>query len=267
MTDEIDLDELDVATDEEADEGPNAGDWFWKGDGDPDDEPDPVPATPVAGTSDPADGEQPGAAESPDDSSGGAADSDGESSAKGSSAETRVPHVPRENKDKPVGIPVDQGGAGGTTAAEQTGGGAEPAHPDGDDEAVAASGPHGGGIDDMTLALTYDAVKRFADPQAVIREAAAWADWIGIVGDVETYVISSFQRTHGVDVDFFSGSGQAPAERLATIDTHSMFYAERMVVVGPPDAEAIADAAGWEFVPLATAAEKAGWELTDEDDA
>jgi hypothetical protein len=172
-----------------------------------------------------------------------------------------VPHVPRENKNKPVGIPKDSGGAGADAAAEYTDAEKVAEHPDSGNVAE-ASGPHGGGVDDMARVLTYQAVKRLEDPQLVIQAAKAWADWVGIVGDVESYVINKFQRDHGVDVDFFSGSGQTPAERLADIDEHSMFYAERMVVVGLPDDEAIAEAADWEFVPLTDAAEKADWELT-----
>lgn len=43
-----------------------------------------------------------------------------------------------------------------------------------------------------------------------------------------------------------------------------MFYAERMVLVGLEDEAWMAEAADWEFVPLAEAAEAAGWSLTDE---
>jgi len=245
MTDQIDLDDIDAGEDDEPEA--NEGDWFWRDAGEPAGTPDPEPADVAPGPDEP---------DGPDQAD--QADERGESGSGAGASGGPVPHVPRENKNDPVGIPKEQGGAGGGAAAD-TEDVAE--HPDAD--GAEPSGPHGGGVDDMTMALTYDAVKRFADPQAVIREAGAWADWIGIVGDVETFVISSFQRQHGVDVDFFSGSGQSPAERLADIDDHSMFYAERMVVVGPPEAEAIAEQANWEFVPLSEAAGKADWELTD----
>ncbi|MFB6255164.1 MAG: hypothetical protein ABEH58_00280, partial [Haloplanus sp.] len=39
MTDRIDLDDIDT-DDGESDDQPNRGDWFWRGEGDPDTEPD-----------------------------------------------------------------------------------------------------------------------------------------------------------------------------------------------------------------------------------
>jgi len=116
----------------------------------------------------------------------------------------------------------------------------------------------------MTMALTYRAARRLARPASAFTDADAWADWVGIVGRVETPVINRFQRDHGVDADFFSGTGTAPGERLAEIGPRSMFYAERMVVVGVEgEDERVAAAADWEFVPLAEAAEKADWALDE----
>jgi len=259
MTDEIDLDELDVQDDEEM---PNRGDWFWGGEGDPEDEPDPGTVS-VRPDSD-AEAESPDAATSTStDADAGVEGSGGDTASAGPGSQA-VPHVPRENKDKPVGIPTDSGGAGGAAATDTDPASNVAEDPAAGAESVEASGPHGGGIDDMTMAVTYDAARQFADPQLVFREARAWADWVGIVGDVDAFVINKFQRDHGIDADFFSGAGQEPAERLADIDEHSMFYAERMVLVGRPDDEPIADRTGWEFIPLADAAEKAEWDLATE---
>ncbi|EMA09075.1 hypothetical protein SAMN05443574_114106 [Haloarcula vallismortis] len=261
MTDEIDLDELDVQDDEET---PNRGDWFWSGEGDPEDEPDPG-ATGTASVRPNSDAE----AESPDAATG--TSQDGDTGMEGNDGNTAsaarggqsVPHVPRENKDKPVGIPTDSGGAGGAAATNTDPASNVAEDPAAGEEPVDASGPHGGGIDDMTMAVTYDAARQFADPQRVFREARAWADWVGIVGDVDAFVINKFQRDNGIDADFFSGAGQEPAERLADINEHSMFYAERMVLVGRPADEPIAERTGWEFISLADAAEKADWDLAD----
>ncbi|WP_417344208.1 DUF7124 domain-containing protein [Halalkalicoccus salilacus] len=112
----------------------------------------------------------------------------------------------------------------------------------------------------MTMAFTYEAAKRLTDPGFVFA-GAAWADWVGLVGEVDAHVLNKFQRENGIDADFFNGSGTGPAERLAEITEMSMFFAERMVLVGTADEEWIAEEAGWEFVPIGTAAEKAGWEL------
>lgn len=246
MTDRIDLDELDVDDSPESDvEQPNYGDWFWKGEGDPDDEPERTTRT---ASSELADGPVP----------------DTETVETGADTREReqetgrerqpIPHVPRANKDKPIGLPIEQGGAGGGPAKD-------------DDESTpagsTASGPHGGGIDDMTLAITYEAARQLADPGLAFADASEWADWIGIVGHVEAHIINKFQRDALIDLDFFNGTGTGPGERLAEIDEHSMFFAQRMVVVGTEGEEEIAEAADWEFVPLAEAVAKADWALAE----
>ncbi|QDX41403.1 hypothetical protein [Salarchaeum sp. JOR-1] len=229
MTERIDLDDIETDTQDEQDA--DDGEWFWgRGDSDA----------------------------SPEDAAsidGGAATDAGVGSPSSETNADRIPHVPHENKDKPVGIPVESGGAGsGGTGGEQ-----EP-------EAPQASGPHGGGADDLTFAFTFDAVQRLADVRAALAEANEWADWIGIVGHVDAHEINSFLRETGLDIDFFNGSGDGPGERLADIGPSSMFYADRMAVVGleSTDDESIAAAADWEFVPLEHAAEQADWELAGE---
>jgi hypothetical protein len=223
MTDKIDLDDIDTGDADEPEA--NHGDWVWRDEGDPDAEPE-APTT--------------------------AASAGGETSTD-TTDEGPVPRVPRENEDKPAGVPTESGGSGaGATVSNAP-----------DDAEPMAEGPHGGGVDDMTLALTYDAVTELADPQLVVVSAREWADWVGIVGDVGAPVITKFQREHGIDADFFNGTGTGPAERLADIGTTSMFYAERLAVVGTSDDEWIAEEAGWEFVPLEKAAEKSGWDLEE----
>lgn len=244
MTDSIDLDEIETESDDEP--RPNRGDWFWRGEGDFEGE------TEALGTdASPSEGDAGAPGSDPD----GTTDAEPEAAPKPDPADASTPHVPHQNRDKPVGMPENQGGAGGTSAraaAEErdTSGGVP----------EDASGPHGGGADDMTMAFTYEAAKRLADPAFVIT-GAAFADWVGIVGEVDAHVINNFQRSHGVDADFFNGTGTGPGERLAEITEMSMFFAERMVVLGCEDEEWIAEEAGWEFVPIAVAAEKAGWEL------
>jgi hypothetical protein len=208
----------------------NPGDWLWRDDGDATDASE-IPST--------------------DDAGAGGVRSDSGTE----DVEAPVPRVPREKEDKPAGVPADRGGSGAGAAV--SGDDAENARP-------MAGGPHGGGVDDMTMALTYEAVSRLADPQLVVAAAREWADWVGIVGEVSAPVITKFQREHGIDADFFNGTGTGPAERLADIGTTSMFYAERMVVVGTPDEAWIAEEAGWEFVPLKNAGEKADWDLEEE---
>jgi hypothetical protein len=229
MTEKIDLDDID--TESEPESG-NEGDWLWRDDADQS-PPDGPPSEETAPEATPGE------------------DSDGGSDVASPKA---VPHVPHENKDKPAGIPVEGGGAGGGAGSATQNSSESQSAADGQQ----ASGPHGGDADDMTLALTYEAAKRLENPAAVFADAAEWADWLGLVGEVPAHVINRFQRQHTIDVDFFSGSGTGPTERLAEIDTHSMFYAERFVLVGVPS-EATWAPEGWEFLPLAEAAEKAEW--------
>jgi hypothetical protein len=267
MTERIDLDDLDVETDADEDR-PNRGDWFWSGEGDPDDEPGP--------DADDRESDSTADGEGTDADDGAAADGD------------RIPRVPRQNEDRPVGVPEGRGGAGAGPGQSPTGGvpgdppgsGGESgaasgsdAGTEGDDTGTETTTPREDGVDDghdtdvgdMTMALTYGAVQRLDDPRAVLADAEGWTDWVGIVGDVEAHVVNKFQRDHGVDVDFFNGAGSDAAERLASIGRRSMFYAERMVVVGLPDDEALAEQVGWEFVPLSEAAGEAGWDLADAD--
>jgi len=253
MTDRIDLDDVD--TDEEEPDGePNRGDWFWRGEGDPADEPD----DPFGTRSE---------REATADAGVGGRDATGGDA----SAHATTPRVPRQGDDKPVGIPIEGGGAGSSPAADRPA--AEGGVPEDDAGSATAdpqreatgAAPHGEDADDMTMALTYRAAKRLAHPASAFADAEGWADWIGIVGRVETPVINRFQRQNGVDADFFSGTGTGPGERLAEIGPRSMFYAKRMVVVGVEGAdERVAAEADWEFVPLTEAAEKAGWVLDEE---
>jgi hypothetical protein len=244
MTDRIDLDEYATESEEPDDaDTANPGDWFWRETGDP--------MTETATATD----------ENGHDETTTAMDTDTVNStdtdaADSTDTDTTIPRVPRENDDKPVGIPVEQGGAGGTSTEENDESITEPTRP-------AASGPHGGGVDDMTLVFTYEAAKRFSKPQHVFADARQWADWIGIIGHTEAHVLNTFQRHHNLDLDFFNGTGTGPDERLAEIDEHSMFFAERMVVVGCDNETEIAETADWEFVPLQEATTKADWELDE----
>ena len=270
MTERIDLDEFDARPDEQ--DGPNPGDWFWREDGDPADEPEGVTDVKTDATTD-SDSPEPSATDSDD------------STTSESSPSGPVPRVPRENESKPAGVPMESGGAGAGADASASPDASPRADANGSTDAGApapasaeapasegsatdatgeptASGPHGGGADDMTMAFTYGAATRLADFGRVAADASGWADWLGIVGDAPAHVLNKFQRDRNVDLDFFNGSARGPGERLAAIDRHSMFYAERMVVVGiEGEDEEVAARADWEFVPLADAAEKAGWDV------
>ncbi|MEF8856585.1 MAG: hypothetical protein V5A16_04100, partial [Haloplanus sp.] len=144
MTDRIDLDDIDT-DDGEPDDEPNRGDWFWQGEGDPADEPDDPFGTRSGGET--------------TDEAGTAGE---DASHGGGSGHAPTPRVPRQSDDKPVGIPIEGGGAGSSPAADRPA--AEGGVPDGStDEAeqrgATGAAPHGEDADDMTMALTYRAAK------------------------------------------------------------------------------------------------------------
>ena len=315
MTDRIDLDDVEQPEEERDEDRPNPGDWLWRGEGSPDEEPAPPERSVDIGADDFAD------------------------------TGTATPRIPRENDDKPVGVPVDSGGAGGGAASSgdaPTGGvpsndgeseregtapsddpantgdapsrawgeaarehgasdateadadASKPGTPAGGDGATpsasrTSAGGHSRGEEwenaqpvkqsestpgaashgsattrtaEMTMAFSYRAIRRLGNVHAALADAENWTDYLGIVGDVDASTINKYQRDNVLDLDFFNGSGTGPGERLAAVGPNSMFYAERMVLVGVDEREqAWAQEADWEFVPLETAAEEAGWEL------
>jgi hypothetical protein len=279
MTERIDLDDVD--TPDETDDDERDGDWLWrKGEEIPEDRPDAGWGTDDGATggdaaTDDRSGDAGRRTAGEDDGDGGGGSTSG---AAGSAAEpVGVPHVPDSNENDPVGIPMDAGGAGAGSGGGDAGTGATPGVPEGgsdgsgggdgtDSAGGGTAAAHGAADpDDVTMAFTYGAVGRLAEPAAAVADAERWCDWLGLVGDVSAHVLNKFQRERHLDLDFFNGSGTGPGERLAEVDEHSMFFADRMAVVGLPDEEWIAERAGWEFVPLEHAAGEAGWELTEAD--
>jgi len=119
-----------------------------------------------------------------------------------------------------------------------------------------------GGSGEMTLAFELEALKSLADPGTVFTDARQWTEYVGVVSEKPTYVVTNFTRKHRVRQDFFSGP-RGVAESLENVA--EQFDTERHVFVGTgEDDEAIAEEAGWEYLPLTEAAEAADWELAAE---
>ena len=117
----------------------------------------------------------------------------------------------------------------------------------------------GGGSSDMTLAFELEALKQLAHPDAVFNDARQWSEYVGVVSEKPTYVVTNFTRKHRIRQDFFSG----PRGREDSLENvKGQFDTERHVFVGTSDEDAeLAEAVGWEYLPLADAAEAADWEL------
>lgn len=125
-----------------------------------------------------------------------------------------------------------------------------------------ADGPGGDG--DMTLAFELEALRGLADPNAVFNDARQWTEYVGVVSEKPTYVVTNFTRKHRVRQDFFSGP-RGVEESLENVK--EQFDTARHVLVGTTDDDAtIAESAGWEYLPLDRAAEAAGWELAGDTD-
>ncbi|MGQ4557420.1 DUF7124 domain-containing protein [Halobellus sp. GM3] len=117
----------------------------------------------------------------------------------------------------------------------------------------------------MTLAFELEALQRLADPNAVFNDARQWTEYVGVVSEKPTYVVTNFTRKHRVRQDFFSGP-RGVTESLENVK--SQFDTARHVFVGTSDDDAaLAESVGWEYLPLEQAAEAADWELAGESES
>ncbi|MFB6154435.1 MAG: hypothetical protein ABEJ22_00965 [Haloferacaceae archaeon] len=117
----------------------------------------------------------------------------------------------------------------------------------------------------MTLAFELEALKRVADPTAVFEDARRWTAYVGVVSEKPTYVVTNFTRKHRIRQDFFSGP-RGKEESLENVKRQ--FDTDRYVFVGTTDEDTqMAEATGWEYLPVEDAAEAAEWELRDESES
>jgi len=116
-----------------------------------------------------------------------------------------------------------------------------------------------GGSGDMTLAFDLDALKELAYPDSVFTDARQWSEYVGVISEQPTYVVTNFTRKHRIRQDFFSG----PRGREESLENvKEQFDTDRHVFVGTDDEDAaLADAVSWEYLPVEDAAEAADWEL------
>ena len=116
-----------------------------------------------------------------------------------------------------------------------------------------------GGSGDMTLAFDLEALKELAYPDSVFTDARQWSEYVGVISEQPTYVVTNFTRKHRIRQDFFSG----PRGRRESLENvKEQFDTDRHVFVGSGEADAeLAESSGWEFLPVENAAEAADWEL------
>ena len=122
-----------------------------------------------------------------------------------------------------------------------------------------------GGSTDMTLAFELSALQELAKPGTAFAGARQWTEYVGVVSDEPTYVVTNFTRKRRIRQDFFSGP-KGKKESLESVKRQ--FDTERHVFVGTNEEdEALAEEVGWEYLPLEDAAAAADWELAEDGEA
>lgn len=116
----------------------------------------------------------------------------------------------------------------------------------------------------MTLAFELAALQRLAKPGTAFADARQWTEYVGVVSDEPTYVVTNFTRKRRIRQDFFSGP---KSKRESLENVKSQFDTDRHVFVGVGDGdEALAAETGWEYLAVEDAAEAAGWALGEEEE-
>jgi hypothetical protein len=116
-----------------------------------------------------------------------------------------------------------------------------------------------GGNTNMTLAFELEALKQLRNPDNVFTDARQWTEYVGVISEKPTYVVTNFTRKHRIRQDFFSGPR---TRRESLLNIKEQFESERHVFVGTTDEdEALASEADWEYVDVETAANSANWAM------
>ncbi len=118
----------------------------------------------------------------------------------------------------------------------------------------------------ITLAFELAALERLADPAGVVRDTLRWTDHLGIVSDEPTHLVRKRARDYGFNPDFLPGPREK-SESLAKIRHQPEHSADRYILVAVDETvRERAEQLGWEYRPVAEAAETAGWRLATEPD-
>ncbi|USZ67555.1 hypothetical protein NGM10_12560 [Halorussus salilacus] len=118
------------------------------------------------------------------------------------------------------------------------------------------------GSGEMTLAFELSALEELASPGTVFEDARRWSEYVGVVSDKPTYVVTNFTRKNRIRQDFFSGP-KGKGESLESV--REQFDTDRHVFVGTTDDDRdLADEHEWEYLDVAEAAEAAEWRLAEE---
>ena len=121
-----------------------------------------------------------------------------------------------------------------------------------------------GGSGDMTLAFELSALQALAEPTEVFSDARRWTEYVGVISEKPTYVVTNFTRKNRIRQDFFSG----PRGRRESLENvKRQFDTERHVFVGTDEGDReLAEEMNWEYLAIDDAAEAAGWTLGGDED-
>ncbi|MFB6154390.1 MAG: hypothetical protein ABEJ22_00725 [Haloferacaceae archaeon] len=112
---------------------------------------------------------------------------------------------------------------------------------------------------DLTLAISYDALRRLDDPASAVDDARVWSENVCFVTDRPAHRLTKFQRDHHLEQDYHPDPEPVVAS-LETIRLH--FDTDRYVYVTADD-EAVEADDQWEIRPVEEAADAAGWDVSD----
>jgi hypothetical protein len=117
----------------------------------------------------------------------------------------------------------------------------------------------------MTLAFELEALKQLADPETVFSDARSWSEYVGVISEKPTYVVTNFTRKNRIRQDFFSGP-RGRAESLENVQ--EQFQTDRHVFVGTDEEdEELAESVGWEYLPIEGGADAEGWSIAEDDES
>lgn len=118
-----------------------------------------------------------------------------------------------------------------------------------------------GGGGEMTLVFAFSALERLVGPAEAVESSKGWSDYVGVVADVEPPELKERLEQTGAEPDFVSGK-RGTAGSIAAI--RQRFPSDRHVFIGTTEEhENVAQALGWEYLPIEEAASDAEWQMAD----
>ncbi|KTG10561.1 hypothetical protein AUR64_07770 [Haloprofundus marisrubri] len=118
---------------------------------------------------------------------------------------------------------------------------------------------------DLTLAISLQALEELARPRQALEDAETWTSYVGIVSSEPSYIERRRVREAGYPQDFLSGP-RSIEEALVSVRTH--FETDRYVFVGTDETSDVAKTVpDWTYQSVTDAAKAADWPLATDSSA